>query len=221
MAEEKIPEVVQLIQHLEACSEAEQREVYDYLRKKELENIQGKIVKMPDIANDEFKIFDDRKIDKPSTKVIDIRKRRYALFCYYYAHPSLTDEQMVSFILIVHPDMSYVQAVRDLNKVKMVMGNMPRARKELIRFQVIEMFKRNHQRAEALDYVDGMNAATTGIGRFSNLDKESTEINWDDMTPPDMEPTDEIKTLNPKLKKYTDAERDKLRKKYTGIEMEQ
>jgi hypothetical protein len=86
-----------------------------------------------------------------------------------------------------------------------------------MRFQVIEMFKHNYQKAEADCNIEGMNAAASGIARFTNLDKEDLETSWDELVPPDMEPSNDVKVLNENLKHYSDSEREQIRRKYLDI----
>jgi hypothetical protein len=181
----------------------------------------GKIDPLPDFGNNEFKVFDERKeISKITDKVLEIRKRRYVAFVYYYSHIDQTDDQIIEFIKLCNPKLSYVQAAVDLNAIKNVIGNMPRVRKELIRYQVIELQKRAYQHAESLGNVDAMVAAANGIGKAANLDKDDPEIPWDEMLPPSFEPVNDLEALGEGFEKHQSVERDieRMRKKYGEIE---
>jgi len=175
-----------------------------------------RLAKIPDLANPEFSVFDNRKIDKISPKVIDIRRRRYVSFVYYYSHPDRTDDQMISFIQMTNPDMSYIEAIRDLSCIKLVIGNMPKARRDLIRYQEIEMHKRAYQKAIEKDNEMAMTIAARNMGKAAGDD--NLEIPWDEAIPPQLEPSSDISIINPERKvktpKEIDAQITKMRVKY-------
>ena len=196
--------LAELKELIDSYTDNEQKELFDYLRARELRSIETKVGKVPDLSLPEFKIFDDKTAKEITEYVLYKRRRRYTIFCYCYSHPQLTDDQIVDFIKLIEPDRSFSSCVRDLNKVKFVLGNMPKARKELIRFQVIEMLKRAYQKAESLDNPDAMASSANAIGRNANLSTEDNEIPWDEMIPPDFEPTDNIKVLSDNLEPYTE-----------------
>lgn len=212
-----------ILQQIESLEISEQSSIYEYLRRKEAETLGIKLATMPDIANAEYSVFDDRKVDKVTPKVLDIRKRRYILFVHYYSNIDRSDDEMINFIQLSNPILSYVQAVRDLNNVKLVIGNMPRARKELHRYAVIEMQKKAYKKAMDAGNIDAMVAAANGYGRAANLEKDDADgINWDEINPPNFEPTHDIQALGegwvPKENIESDIER--LKKKFMTDDIE-
>lgn len=176
----------------------------------------ARLTKIPDLLLPEFAVFDNRKVDKVTDKVLDIRRRRYIAFVFYYSHPERTDDQMVHFIRMGNPDLSYIEAVRDLSNIKLVIGNLPRARKELIRIQEIEMHKRAYQKALEKDNELVMTAAARNMGKAAGTDKEDLDIPWEQMMTPQFEPTDDISVTGRERipEKDLDAKMKKLKARY-------
>ena len=187
---------------------------------RQTEKINSKIDPLPELANNEFKVFDDRAVEKVTDKVIEIRKRRYVAFIYYYANFNRTDDQVVEFIRHCNPGLSYVQAVRDLTSIKNFMNNSVRVRRELIRYQVIQIHLRAAQIAEARNDAIGMAAAANGMTKAAQLDKDITEIPWEQLNPPLLEPTDNLEALGEGFEKRTNIEAEiaKMKKKYGDVE---
>ena len=203
---------------IDSYSDVEQKELFDYLRQRELNNINTKIGNLPDFGMPQYAIFDDRTVQEVTTHVIEKRKRRYTLFCHSYSHPYQTDDQLVDFLKLIEPGRSFSSAIRDVNRVKFAIGNMPKASKQLIKWQVTEMLKRAYQKAEALDNPDAMAAAANAIGRANNVNSNDDEIPWDDMITPNFEPTNDIKALSENIKPFSDEDISKMRKKYSLVE---
>jgi hypothetical protein len=199
-----------------SISEEELIIVNDIIQERLQTDYAARLAKFPDLANAEFSVFDNRKIDKVTDKVMDIRRRRYIAFVHYYSHPDRTDDQMIQFIQLSNFDISYIEAMRDLSSIKLVIGNMPRARKELIRYQVSEMHKKAYQKALENNNEMGMTTAAANFAKANNLDKDDMEIPWDQMIPPAFEPTDDISVIG-RLRlpeKELDAKIDKLKARY-------
>lgn len=190
--------------------------VHDLIKEKLETDHAQRLAKMPDLANAEFSVFDNRKVEKISDKVIDIRRRRYIGFVYYYSHPDRTDDQMISFIQLSNPDLSYIEAIRDLSSIKLVIGNMPRARRDLIRYQEIEMHKRAYQKAIEKDNEMAMTVAARNMGKAAGDD--NLQIPWDEIIPPKLEITSDITVVDPTRKVKTPKEIDeqlaRLKSKY-------
>lgn len=215
-------DIKQLSESIASMPEDELLVFYDILKEKLESDHANRMAKMPDLINPEFSVFDNRKVDKISDKVLQIRQRRYVAFVYYYSHPDRTDDQMIQFIQMANPQLSYIEALRDLSNIKLVIGNMPRARKDLIRWQVIEMHKKAYQKALENNNDLGMTTAANNIAKAAGLDKEDPEIPWDEINPPNFEPTADITVIDPDRKPKSPKEIDeqiaKLKSRYLQIE---
>jgi hypothetical protein len=215
-------DIQQLSESISSMPEDELLVIYDILKEKLESDHANRMAKMPDLINPEFAVFDNRKVDKISEKVLHIRQRRYVAFVYYYSHPDRTDDQMIQFIQMANPQLSYIEALRDLSNIKLVIGNMPRARKDLIRWQVIEMHKKAYQKALENNNDLGMTTAANNIAKAAGLDKEDPEIPWDEINPPNFEPTADITVIDPDRKPKSPKEIDeqiaKLKSRYLQIE---
>jgi hypothetical protein len=207
-------EPVDVLKLVREASEAELLIIQDII--KERFEADNRMTKIPDLANPEFSVFDNRKIAEISDKVIEIRRRRYTAFVYYYSHYDRSDDQMVQFIQMCNPHLSYIEAIRDLSNIKLVIGNLPRARKELIRFQVTEMHKKAYQKAEGKNDPIAMTTAANNISKANGLDKDDIDIPWDQMIPPALEPTDDISVLGKERISQEDLDNkiEKLKKRY-------
>jgi hypothetical protein len=188
--------------------------IQDIIKEKLESDNDKRLAKMPNLATPEFNVFDNRKIEKVTNKVIEIRRRRYMAFVYYYSHYDRTDDQMVQFIQMCNPGLSYIEAIRDLSNIKLVIGNQGKARKELIRYQVTEMHKKAFQKALENDNEIGMTMAAKNMGVANALDKDDIDIPWEEMIPPALEPTSDIAAVGGKPIKDLDAKIVKLKAKY-------
>ena len=214
------PELLrQFLETLDANGLAElQKQLHEFT----MGELQNKLTPLPDFASEEFKIFDDRKNAQYSPKVAEIRKRRYVAFVYLYSHLDETDDQVIQFIRRCNPKLSYHQAIKDLYKVKNVIGDMPKVRKELIRHQVIEMHKFAYQRAKAECDIKAMVAAANGMALAANLDKDDPEIPWEEIIPPTFEPTSDLSALGEGFEHKENLEDDieRIKRKY-GADVEE
>jgi hypothetical protein len=215
--DEEIPKAAfdkkNLLELINEASEDELLVIQDVIRDKF--GLDRRLTKIPDLINSEFSVFDNRKIEKGTEKVLDIRRRRYIAFVYLYSHPDRTDDQMVSFIQLGNPYLSYIEAVRDLSNIKLVIGNLPRARRELVRIQEIEMHKKAYQKALEKENEQVMTMAARNMGKAAG-DKDELEIPWDQMITQAFEITDDI-TVTGRIRlpeKELDAKIDKLKKRY-------
>lgn len=220
LPDEKIKSDKSLINLIYSTSEDELVVIQDIIKEKLQNDIDNRLAKIPDLINPEFAVFDNRKIEKVTLKVLEIRRRRYTAFVYYYSHYDRTDDQMVQFIQMCNPDLSYIEAVRDLSNIKLVIGNLPRARKELIRYQVTEMHKKAYQKALENGNELAMTAAANNISKANTLDKDEIEIPWDQIIPPAFEPSNDIEVIGGKPVKDLDARIAKLKEKYMDEDIE-
>ena len=218
--QEYIAEVgIDIEEFVNCLSDDQVQHFSDLIFRRESNRIEKKVTPLPDLAHDEFKVFDDKPAKKVTEKALEIRRRRYVAFVYYYSNFDRTDDQMIEFIRnVITPKQSYVQAARDLNKIKSVMNNQSRIRRELLRFQVIEMQKHAYQVAKSQGDAAGMTRASDGITKAAQLDKDITEIPWEEMVQPAFEPTSDLQALGEGFEEKTQSEIDaeimKLRKRY-------
>ena len=209
--------VTELKTLVDGLNDSELNELSSFITRKLNQDFGKKIAILPNLANNEYKVFDERDVvSKITPKVLEIRKRRYMAFVYLYANPYRTDDQVIEYIRILEPALSYVQAARDLNAVKNVMGNSVRTQKELIRYQVIEMLKNSYHKAEMEGYIDGMISASNGITNAANLKHDTIEIPWDQMITPSWEPVNNLEALGDGFEHKESLEKDieRLKKKY-------
>lgn len=220
LPENNIASIEDLSNLIEALPDQQVKLLSDLVRRREMGMIEKKIDPLPDMAHNEFRIFDDTEKDKVTDKVLDIRRRRYLTFIYYYSNFDRTDDQMIDFIKLHSPELSNIQAARDLNKIKSILANMTKIRRELIRYQVIEMHKRAYQVADKNNDPAGMAAAANGITKAAQLDKDLLEIEWDKMIAPSFEPTDNLEALGEGFGKTVNLEAEiaRMKKKYDDIE---
>ena len=145
---------------------------------------------------------------------IEIKERYKQVFVYWLEKPYLMDIQIIRYMML-EMGLSKSQAYRDLPTIKLLLGNVKAASKEFIRWQVTQILLEAVGMARKQKNPIAMAMAADKIGKYCKLDKEELDaIPWEEIQLPILEPSADIKTLDPKLKEYTDEARKKLREKY-------
>lgn len=189
--------------------------LYERLKDELDPEINVKMAKIPELSSMKYNVFDDREVKNVTKKVLDIRHRRYILFVHMQSNPALTDNQLIDYIINYKPHLSYDTAARDVANVKSVVGNFDRASKELYRKQVIDMHKKAYQKAYENNNEMGMVAATNGITRAANLEKEDPDqFRWDLLNPPNFEPVHDITAVGLERKPNIEKRIKQMIKKY-------
>lgn len=162
------------------------------------------------------------EIKNLTPKEFEIRNRLVKIFTIWHDKPSLTDSQMIQAIRNFKDDngkhIEERQAYRDLHNVKILLGNVQNASKEWHRYTVIEVAKRAIQIAEAKKDPIAMIMGADKIGKYTKCDqREDDAAPWEDIIPPSLDTTNDIRVLDPKLyDKDIDEKRRKLRAKFSG-----
>jgi hypothetical protein len=145
------------------------------------------------IANNLFKSKDEQ-IELTSAEQ-EIKKRLLSGYTQMLENPTETHSNLVNFLMNEF-GISKSQAYRDIENIKYLLGNVKNASKEWYRHMVIEMCKKAYAIAESNQDAKGMALAADKIGKYTKLDKdEIEEIPWDELIPPDFEPSEDITLL--------------------------
>lgn len=143
-----------------------------------------------------------------------IKERYMKCFTYWLHNPSYSDKQVVRF-LTNECSVNRAQAYLDLKYVKILLGNVSNASREWMLYTVIEMCKEAYNLAKLKGDAKGMAIAADKIGKYSKLDKtEVDQLPWDQIIPPNFEPSPDISVLGFKPDPNIEDRRRKLRNKY-------
>lgn len=143
-------------------------------------------------------------------------------------NPLISDTELVDFLTTGCAGnctpVSQSQAYRDLAALSRIAGNIQLAAKNWYRYMVIQACQKGIAIAMERGDVKGIAACAAVITKAKQLDKEDTEINWEEIIPPAFEPTDDITLLeNVEVldKEELEIRRKELRKLYKGKSREE
>lgn len=160
--------------------------------------------------------FDDEALKRLSPKDIEIRTRYQNVFSVWLENPWWSDKEMVRYIRQEF-GVAKTQAYQDIQKVKLILGNVNNAAKEWQRYSVIEMIKEAYNLAKKHGDVKAMVMALDKLGKYTRLDqKEVDEIPWDLIVPPEFENTDDVTVLQIHRSADFQEKVKKIRRKYLG-----
>ena len=165
-------------------------------------------------------LFDDNsKLPVPvrfTAKELEIRERFKNIFTYWLSKPTLSDTQIIHYMRS-ELGMSEAQAYRDINKVKILLGNVQNANKEWQRYKLIHMIDKSFAIAESNGNSKDMILATDKLGKYTQLDKQDpVQIPWNEIIPWQIEPTGDVSILGIKpIPNLKEAQR-KMREKYNS-----
>jgi hypothetical protein len=114
-------------------------------------------------------------------------------------NPLIPDKEIVTYLTggcggITDP-ISQTQAYRDVAALYKIVGNIKLSSKEWYRYIIIEGAKEGFKIAKDAKDSKGMAANLDKIGKYTRSDKDDETFDWDQMIPPNWEPTDDISVL--------------------------
>ena len=154
----------------------------------------------------------DKLMKNFSEHEIKILERLKSGFTVWLDKPEMTDKQIREYMEDTF-GIEKSQAYRDINALKVLLGNVRNATKEWQRYTIIEMLKKAFALAEINKDAKAMAMAADKIGKYTNLDKEDPDLpDWSEFDPPEIVPSDDVTILD--LDHIDDKRIDELRKKY-------
>lgn len=157
-------------------------------------------------------LFDDSV--SLSEKELEIRQRYQSVFVIWLENPMWSDKEMVRYMR-QNMGQGRTQAYEDIQKIKVMLGNVRNATKEWQRYRVIEMCTEAYNIAKKRGDVKAMVMAADKLGKYTKLDKDDADIPpWDQMIPPQLEPTSDVSVLGITRSADFTKKVAKMKKKY-------
>jgi hypothetical protein len=151
---------------------------------------------------------------KLTTEQQQIKKRWISAFVFWVEEPTLPDKKIVNF-LVNEFGIGERQAYTDLISIKQLLGNVSLASKQWYRYLVLNMAHTAFDKAKDKDDPGSMVAAGNLIVKATQLDKaEIDDLPWDQMVPPNFEPSPDISVLGFRPDPNIEEKRRKMREKY-------
>jgi hypothetical protein len=152
-----------------------------------------------------------------------LKRYRFA-FTLCLDEPSLTDVKLREY-LMSNFGLSQSQAYRDIGNIKILLPSIRNVGREWTRYIVNEELKKVIEEAKEITGSGGLYMrilAIDKLGKYNKLNKEDEiDINWDEIIPTPIEPTNDVSTLNVKPLANKEEEIKKLYEKYSAdIEIE-
>ena len=152
---------------------------------------------------------------------LEIKKRYSNVFAYWIDKPTLSEKKITQYIRTEFK-LSKTQAYRDLQKIKVLLGNVRNATKEWQRYKLIAMLDKAYEIAERKKNEKNMILAADKLGKYTQLDKEdSQKIPYDEIIPPTWEITGDVTVLHIEPIKNLEEKQKKMREKYGGTLIEE
>lgn len=141
--------------------------------------------------------------------------------------PYLSDASIITYMTDTF-GISKTTAYRDLNRTKLLLGNVRSASKEFQRYRANEMVLKGYEMAkDAKTNIEVKQAlalirAGEALVKINKLDKDEGEsVPWDDIVPAELQSSDDVSVIPGYTRKYKTREelvayQEKLRKKYGG-----
>lgn len=165
-------------------------------------------------------LFDPKAEELLSPKDIELRKRYQAVFVIWLENPMWSDKEIVRYMRQTM-GLGKSQAYEDIQKIKLLLGNVRNATKEWHRYRVIEMCNEIYSMAKKRGDLKAMAMATDKLGKYTKLDKDDVDTPpWDKMIPPVLEPTSDVSVLNITRSEKFQKQVEKLKKKYFGEDIQ-
>ncbi len=143
-----------------------------------------------------------------------IKERLMKAFTYWINSPTYSESQIVRF-LVNECDVNRAQAYKDIKYIKIILGNVTNANKQWIRYIVNDTCLKAIRLARHNGDAKGMAIAADKLGKYNQLDKpELDQLPWDQMVPPNFEPSPDISILGFKPDPRIEEKRRKMREKY-------
>ena len=147
----------------------------------------------------------------------EIKKRYLSGYASWLEDPNKKDIQIVN-LLIEAFGISRSQAFLDVSAIKSILGNIKNAGKEWYRHIVIQNLLDVIEKAKEKGKLEIVVSATDRLGKYTKCDQaDEDQLPWEDIIPPEFEPTNDIKVLDEKMyDPNIEEKRRQLREKYSG-----
>lgn len=167
-----------------------------------------------------FSDLDEMELSKDERAAL---KRYRAIFTLSLENPSIPDVELRDYLMSEH-GIGMSQAYRDIENVRVLLGNVRNAGKEWVRYIVNETLKKAIEDAKKMGNkgIKLIIMASDKLGKYNKLDREDAEeFPWDEIIPQSIEPTSDPTVLGVKKLENRDAEIRRLLDKYReDIEIE-
>ncbi len=165
-------------------------------------------------------LFDDDKsipyYHSFTKKELEIKHRYANVFAYWIDKPTISEKKIVQYIEKTF-NIEKSQAYRDINYIKILLGNVKNASKEWQRYKVIAMIDKAYEVAENKHDAKSMIMAANVLGRYTQLDKEEIlKLRYGDIVPQSWEITGDVTVLGIKPIDNLKEKQKKMREKYGG-----
>lgn len=163
------------------------------------------------MARDELSVYE--KIEKhlyASTEVaklsltpseIQVKNRLMLCVSKKMNDPMTLDSALVTFLMDgcggvedISP-ISQSQAYRDVAAISKLVGNIQLSSKSWYRYMIVQGALEGYEIAKKEKDAKGMAACLDKIGKYTRADKEDDDMDYSQMIPPNMEPTDDVTVL--------------------------
>lgn len=154
-------------------------------------------------------------------KELEIKNRYSAIFSFWLDKPTVSDRKLTTYIT-TELGVGKSQAWRDIQQVKILLGNVRNATKQWQRFKVIAMLDKAYEIAEAKKDAKSIILAASTLGKFTQLDKEDLQvIPYDEIVPQNWEITDDVSVLGLVPIEDLEQKQRKMREKYGATLIEE
>lgn len=103
------------------------------------------------------------------------------------------------------------QAYRDVAALRKMVGSIQLSSKAWYRYMIVEGAKEGFEIAKSKKDGKGIAACLDKIGKYTRADKDDDSIDWTEMIPPSMEPTDDVSVLKLDPIENLEQERESFR----------
>jgi hypothetical protein len=157
----------------------------------------------------------DNLVVKMTDKEFEIMQRYQQTFDHWHENPEYIDTQIAAFMEDKF-GISRSQAFRDIQAIGRLLGKIKKTSKEWLRYRVTQMAFYDHNLAIAEGQYTSAAILLDKIIKGNKLDQpDSDDIDWDEIKPPNLEPSSDVRVYDPKLyDPDVDRKREILRARY-------
>ena len=178
-------------------------------KERSLKKIAYNLFKSPD----ELKDFSEFQLERKNRTMLCVSKK--------LDNPMISDKELVDFLVGgcggVCKSVSLSTAYRDISAITKISGNVSLASKNWFRYMIVEGAKMAFEIARTQKDAKGMAAALDKIGKYTMADKEDNENDFENITPPSFEPTDNVAVLGDNFQQIPSNELEEERKKFRKL----
>lgn len=142
---------------------------------------------------------------------MEIKERLMLCVSVLLQNPLKQDTEIVNFLMGgcggSCEAVSQSQAYRDVAALRKMVGSIQLSSKAWYRYIIIEGAKEGYRIGVSKNDSKGIAACLDKIGKYTRADKEDDAIDWTEMIPPSMEPTDDVTVL--KLEQIDNLEQER------------